>query len=443
MSLPLFSFEVTVSAGTARQDKTEIFVKHGMIRDEAGDVAEFLHYLGAPPADPGYERSAFGQIFNRPRRGEPRFLRQVIRQTTTAGIPPPLFGGWLDIAENAGERSCWNLESFLRHQRFPSPASRLLRNCRRFPFDLYRRDVPLLEHGEFALIEADNWIPASRLWGMFASSRFWQRHLSRYVEGAIEMLQADIRRAAGHANVRIQPPCANPFNVRMVETYWEFYSPNPLATVRQLQPLLESFSASNVQPQDYPIEVTHENLQNSRRVALQTRVGETLKIYAKTNRRIRFEITHRLSSRSPYRLPEGGHTFAGIEGVLGLLARLAAIAGERVNEVIRHFRLQASTPENQNSVLAFICAVQSCCDDEDTSLDLIQILANNGSLVVGRGIPLRSVFREELERLVAARILLRSNRRYSVAPQYCEALSQLHDAGLHFLLGPRRRRRDR
>ena len=49
--LPPLDFNTRVSAETAKQDKIELSVQHGTIRDSDDDVAMFLHFLGTPPED--------------------------------------------------------------------------------------------------------------------------------------------------------------------------------------------------------------------------------------------------------------------------------------------------------------------------------------------------------------------------------------------------------
>ena len=451
--LPAFNFENVVSANTARQDKIEIAIQHGTITDAAGDVELFLNFLGSPPADHEHPPAAFGRIFTRRLRGVPPFSNQIIRQraTTNQPHPAPLFDGSLHIPSVQGMDSTWRLWSllslnptrFIRHQQFPNPNKRLLRENPHFEYGFYQADIPAYHGDEFALIESDNWIPDERLWSLFTSPRFWQRHLRSFLAGAVTEVHDDLLRAAELVNVRIERRgTENPYSLYSVETYWEFFSDDPIGTVLALQPWLEEFAAAPVDARDYPLHVRLERHENSRRLSVQTRTGETLKIYAKTNRRVRFEITHLLSGQSPFRLATGGHTFSTIEGIFPLLTRLATVAAERVNEVLHHFRLNASTPDGQHTVLAFIANIQAACGNPDTARELLQILTNNGSLVVGPGIPLGIVFRAELERLVRRGILRRSNRRYSVTPSYRQALMDMQERGIGFLLGVRIRRRN-
>lgn len=277
----------------------------------------------------------------------------------------------------------------------------------------------------------------------FRFPRFWPLHLRNYLRSSVAEIDGDLRRAAEHVQVRIVPPSENPFNLLSTETYWEFSVNDPIGAVRGMRRMFETFAAAAVDAQEYPVTVEQDTPENSLRLSLQTRTGEVMKIYSKTNRRIRIEVTHRLSGDHPFRLPSGGHTFSTVEGMIPVLNELAVIAADRVNALLRHFRNHVSVPVGQHSVLKFIADVQAACETPETAFELLQLLVGNGSLVVGHGIPIGDVFREELRRLVRRGVLQTSNRRYSVAPAYRQALRNLELTGVGFVWGVRIRRKPR
>lgn len=454
MSIPPFSFEATVSAEDARQDKLQFEIDHGTSHDEEEDVALFLHFLGSPPRHSEDDAAAFGRVFNRPRRQQAPFLYQTIRERALRGIvmqPPPLFSGLLNVIGTGANGSFppWHFSTllslnptrFVRHQEFPRPARRLLGDFPRGQANLYRRDVPPIHDGEFALMESDNWIPNDRLWSLFASRRFWQTHLRRCLVGATEEVENEIQRVAELLRIRFAAPPRNRFNLHSVETYFEFSCSHPIGTVLGMGRLLRSFAASRMSSQSYRAPITHEAIENSHCFSIRTRRGETLKIYAKTNRRIRFEVTHNLRA-GEFRLQDGGHTFPAIEGALPLLQTLATLAAERVNAVLNHFRLHASAPEENRSILEFIADVQAGCHSTEEAQTILEILASNSSLV-SQGSALGAALRGTLHRLTRRGVLVSSLGRYSVAPPYQQALETINNGDFGFLLGVRRRRRNR
>lgn len=449
MPLPPFSFEAAVSADTARQDKVEIMADHGTSFDEAGEVALFLHYLGGPPSHSDEESAAFGRIFCRPRRQVPPFADQQIRRRSVGrqpGIAAPLFSGLLRVI---GSSAPWRVATlvslnptrFVRHQVGIYPTRMMqLEGTSPTPC-LFRADVPSQHEGEFALMDQDNWIPDNRRWERFASPRLWPRHLRYYVSGALGGITSDIQRAAVPVGVSIERATRNWLNVLSVETYWEFAANDPTGAVRSLEPWLSTYASAQLSSADYPVQ-SAENVENSRRISLQTRIGETLKIYAKTNRRIRFEVTHCLGGNSPFRLRAGGHTFSDVDALLGIFSQLAECAASRVNSVLHHFRCRASTPEAHKPVLWFVADVLAACDTPSAAREILQVLVNNGSIVVGAGSAFGIVHQANIARLARKGVLVSSNRRYAVTAPYRRALEQMQSPEAGFLLDARRRRRN-
>lgn len=437
MALPAFSFEVTVSANDARQDKIQVQIDHGRSSNSASDIARFLQRLGSPPRNWGPVADDYGRIFNRPRRELPPFEAQTIRsramQETPHLLPPPLFQGHLRIFGSNRNLPPWsfltllslNPTRFLRHQGLPRPIRQLLSgDSPRMETHLFRREIPLDHFGEFALIESDNWLPSDRFWSKYNSNRFWPDHVRRYLVGAIQLVEG----------LRIATPVENRFNIQSVETYFEFACSDPIQIVLRLEPYLRSFAAQPVTSQDYPIQAGRpEAVENTRRLSIQTRRGEILKIYAKTNRRIRFEIIHELSGDA-FRLSQGGHTFFRIEDALQLLDSLARLATERVNEVLNHFRLRTEPPLEDKSVLQLIIDIQTVCRSQGEAQSILEILVANSSLVVGRGIALGAALDSTLQRLVRRRILVSSNGRYLITSSYRRALCILSGESIDTIL---------
>src|SRR5690606_28503415 len=77
-----------------------------------------------------------------------------------------------------------------------------------------------------------------------------------------------------------------------VETYWEFLADNPVSLVHDLAPYLNLLGAE-YSDRRYPAGYRETRRdRNSPSVKVLLRPGVFLRLYAKTNRRVRFEITH-------------------------------------------------------------------------------------------------------------------------------------------------------
>jgi len=460
--LPLLNFSEHVTASAARQDKIQLTFQHGLAVDSPGDIARFLEYLGPLPRNSGQDAETYGRIFNQPTRGEPPFAIQLIRQRQTARpqpYPVPLFEGHLEIENprrdtNALGESVWEFQTilsinptrFLRHQELPRRAV-LYGEEPVFEYDLFRAETPPDTLDEYSLQRetdryyVDNWIPDSRFWARFASQQFWPTHLAGYLCGVEREIQRDIDRAAQNQTVVIVRP-DRPFSLSTVETYFEFYWDGPIGMVMALKLVLEEF-VNELRADSYPVaQLTHERIENSQCLTVQMGVGITLKIYAKTNRRIRFEITHRLNGDVPYRLNSGRHTFAQMGDIQEALAELAGDAATRLNRVFDFINTSASFSGPQKSVIQFITEITSACNNAGMASELLELLRWNRSINARRGASVNAVFGNVLEKLVNKNVLLRGRSRYSVAPAYQaahRALMYHNGIGSILNLHPRRR----
>jgi len=459
MLLPHFSFNQTVSAETAKQDKLEIKIEDGIFSGDADDAAQFLRFLGAPPMNQreNPDIHPFGAYFSG-QQGHPdtRFYDQPIRSLAFVSggrrFPPPLVAGHLEIFPSSSEENQWHVKvlatlnptRFLRHQRLPL----LLRPFSQVPppplaIKRFERTIDSTYNGEFPLCRddkhrGDNWIPDSYSWQYYASETSWPTQLQSCLTTWTSELLADLNRAAGLVQfTQLTGPWT--YNVRRVEHYWEFSTLTPLATVRSLLPMLRSFSRRAVDAKARRCAITSEAIDNSLCLRVPTRNAETLKIYAKTNNRIRFEVSHDLIGG--FRPPGGRHTFHNLASIYPLLDALADVAARRVNEVLRHFRRNAYAPTHHFTPFVLLGEIQTACHDLNLASDLLDILVNNGCIIVEKGNAITSLFGPALQRLQRRRVLLNSNGRYSVTPPYRSALAQMRRGGLGFLFGSKRRLR--
>ena len=456
MLIPTFSYAQTVTPESAKHDKVEIKIEDGAFLGDAEQAEEFLRSLGTPPMDQrdSADLGRFGQLFSGQQGHDSQFYNQPIRSVAfSAGgrrFSPPLVGGHLEIFPSQTHENVWHLKilaslnptRFLRHQRLPyllRPFSLNLPPS--LELNLYERTVGSSYDEEFPLCtndqhKGDNWLPNSPSWQYYASKRSWPTQLRSCLTVCSNALLSDVIRAADTI------PAAHlvgpwTYNVRQVETYWEFASLTPLGMVRALEPMLRIFSRRLVERTPYRCKVTHEEIGNSLCLKVETRTGEILKIYAKTNNRIRFEIVHKLNGG--FRAPGGRHTFQTINSVFPLLDSLSGIAAQRVNQVLRHFKQNAASPTHHFTTFALVGEIQAACDNLNLATDLIEILVNNGSVVVEKGNAITSLFGNALRQLIRRRVLQNSNSRCSITPPYRRALAQMRRGGAGFLVASRKR----
>lgn len=233
--------------------------------------------------------------------------------------------------------------------------------------------------GEVPLDGNDNWIPAGYRWGAFTKPVRWRRHLRTYLRGVTDTFTTElerINRPTPHATF-YQPDQS--LNLQTAETYWEFGSANPTALVATLRSLLSSFTA-------------HERTVSERRQMLDTSIdgnaltltaeinpGRSVRIYAKTNRRVRIEVIHKLGGRYGYALA-GGHTATAWGALAPMLDDLAEDAAALVNRMFSHFRDQSEVTPSHITAFAFLLEIVHHSRSIDTATTMLSLLVFNGAI---------------------------------------------------------------
>lgn len=393
-----FDFGLRVDPATAKQDRITFRWETWLASGTRADLEVFEELLGAPPGTETLEEFLnYGEIFNRPQ--QPQI--GLKRYTVTAGgrgrsrrVSRPLFTGQIESftplqyrhSRNSLRRLTatigLNPTRFVVHQDM-----RLSDEVRRWPeVRLWSRSA-ITRHinGEFALDGRDN-VLLGRRREHFASSQNWPHHLERYLSAVSSQIQATVDTAARHAGVVIENPQAS--SLRSVETYWEFLTNDALALVSRLEPVLSQIGAES-RRREFPL---HESVSGSERIRDRNSVSirsyltndVSLRVYAKTPRRIRFEISHERDAAR--------HRSIGspIE-LIGRLQHVARDAARRVNSVLRITENRLGRAPFGGSVFGLIQRVCSAAPTAMVAEQLLALLAEQGSLHIGEDDPLREI----------------------------------------------------
>ena len=218
-------------------------------------------------------------------------------------------------------------------------------------------------------------------------------------------------------------PPQNRFNLQEVETYWEFRTDNSLQRILDIEPLLRTFNEMDSETTHYK----NETLGNGIGVKIPIRAGVELQVYAKTNRRIRFEVGHDLQKCSTPAHILGSlhdpHTFSSLERVYGKLELLRQDAAEIINAVFQHMRQQNTLPTTPNRALHLLYDISQAVPDPEIARVLIWTLVTTGRVV---SMPPLSPHLKELKRLGILETQPRNRKRaYVVTSAYRFALDAL------------------
>lgn len=295
----------------ALEDKIE--VQLGIWAFDAGDeegFKKFKNHLAGPPKDEQKTTSlagtapVFGTFFCRPAGKGADYYKLKIRsyplQTVKGKIAPPLCAGHMQFTRvsqnshhyNAHLSLFLNLARFVRHQVKADEMPPETRENVKTKARLRRRTNTRNDFGfEATFIKDDNWIPDETAWASFARSNADEWHLKRYILGLINAVNKDVRRAALYAGFQKhqRPKLYEHYLLRLVETFWEFSSDNPIEDVKLIETQAKNLRSGDVHV--IPRNVTGTGrIQNSISFTIKLRRDCSLRVYAKTNRRIRFEV---------------------------------------------------------------------------------------------------------------------------------------------------------
>ncbi len=386
-------------------------------------VDEFKSYLGSPPEDDSEEaekgylndfawesdivpggKPLYGAFFRRiisDKNSNKLVIRKqaLVHPKDSRRQEPPLCGGHCLFYEDkyrlpitgdhvhlARLRLSLNLQRFIRHQP-PQDNPKRPHTPR-----LQRRKGKRCVHGdEQSFDEQDNWLPSTPEWQKYAN----REHLPKYLELIGDQMGKELSRACDiiETSVLQNDPETDwkhmgwdredSYSLSEVETLWEFPADNPITTVWEIGTKLMHLSKAEGTAAMHKMQVKEAGrFYNSPCFSIPIAENVRLKLYAKTNKRIRFEIVHsELYNQRAALLKEAGlNPEAGgrsWDDVPHLLKALRQRAAKHMNNVMEHLQT-VQTPElKPKTLLELITAVFEAIPPtifKQTRMDRIQTM---------------------------------------------------------------------
>jgi hypothetical protein len=435
-----YTHSVRVSAAKARQDRTHIIVGDWIL-GPTHDMALATFFAALAPAQ--IHESTLG-ITTRPLAvSEPWFARREHYDPTCAtldirqggrgrGLRPgrPLVTGQLKtrrmgrISEYGPVARIVSLDLNLNPTRFlhHQPKREFVERMQQ-PVAEWVLPEPRLIAGTATLEAADErsldgkdnvllgLVPVSDAHGLP-----WSLHLRRYWYALLEKFDGLFHEAAGLAMLAIR--FADSFNLRSVETYWEFHINDPSSWLLEIEPIIRRLGLTNAARNfQHPDGLSTDELTANRRsITLRLRSGVLLRVYAKTSHRVRFEVEHDLVETA--RLFGGRHTSTDPNVFFDWLEMAALDAASHVNRVLEHLERQQTREGAQMSVTQLVIRVTQVVGDPDLAERLLSLVAANQSISSDAGLA------PSIRRLVSHSILETAERgrnRYVLTPEYRDA----------------------
>jgi hypothetical protein len=344
-TLPLWSFETPVDPIAAKQDRIHIRYGHWTPDSASFEEIDALRELISSPPECTrslpelYDPNTVGIIFARPQKSGsyrwPLKVRAEALEILDSKVPPVFFSGAGMLRPSGIYFDCWlNLNLYVRNQiisPMPDPAQP---DAWADP-NVFELKHPHCINGEFAHDGRRNWIPDDRRWAAFSSPQRYAIHRENCLRAVGQLFESELERA-NRVGPRIGLERDEHASLFVVETYWDFSCDNPVRAVADLEkPFLSLFARERgVRFPKVDKKIDHNMLYLVGELAN----GVELRIYAKTNRRIRVEVIHSFG-RDRFELP-GGHTTRKWDTVCEMIEKLAEDAARRVNEAFEHFAAQ-------------------------------------------------------------------------------------------------------
>ena len=281
------------------------------------------------------------------------------------------------------------------------------------PEDKWYRD-------EFPLLPATNIIIGANSKYAFALKDPRTKQLRRYLRLVHEMLSTVVEDA--FANTGASATEFPYYSLKAIEFYWEFDSNNPIDFVLSLRPSLMQ-QGDNFTDDQYAINVPSLTTTNqSPCLSVRLTQGIKLKIYAKTNRRVRFEVTLENQSINTAAGPRSHDTLAGI---ISLIPTLADEAASRVRPFLQSIATGQCRPSsNTFTSLQLMHLINQDAHNPYVAEAIIAGLTAIGRIAPYNHDPLLKTVHKLRDRGVLRTLRSRS-RIYVITDDYREALERL------------------
>jgi len=403
---PRFTFGETVALEKARQDRISIKVHRWVIEGLPDAFTRFARLISNAEID-YYEPEGIAnrcQVFNT--KDEQHHGQPARKWTAFSGgrggnntEPSPLFRGYLKAKNIGGNR--WEIFGhFTLNPTRYCAHSRVQRivdgDGHRKPNMVRTVDFHRCDH-ERELVEDRNVIIGH---GRFLSNfdlEHWSTHASTYLNEFYDYLHELIEQSVEGVSGMGMVSADTRITVKEVETYFEWNDASPLSRMNELEHRLRRLTA-HTSISSVDLDPIFGDYNSSPCVTLYLRAGVALRIYAKTTRRIRFEVVHKLY--------KDRNTFdrKTCRDIAGLMAILQVAASEATVHVDRMLRLAQSTPFAQSwpaSVYELIWAIIYELDNAVTAKHLSEQLAVNQRITAPRG----TEYRTAINKLRKAKII--------------------------------------
>lgn len=280
---------------------------------------------------------------------------------------------------------------------------------------LFKQTHSYDETHERILVAADNVLIGDTPVHVFRPD-CWLQHVEHYLTRVIALLSDNLREGAENAAAELTRS-PETIQLKTVETYFEFYAHDPILEVLRISQTLRRNGTTFARRDFATNPLESDAIDHSPRLLLHLEDGSKIRIYAKTTRRIRFEVELKksllkralgeLRGRQPLR------------NWTEMLRRAANFSASQVNRLfqslaeVQHTASQSATPQ------ALLDHVYAAAQTTDQAQAIIRMLAARLTLTNWPNAPLAQVIAKLRRTRVLSAPLQNGRRRiYLLSPEY-------------------------
>jgi len=343
-------------------------------------------------SDSNYDRNG-GWIFNRVSSSRIYDPFRVSSKGWEDQCPRPLFAGKMNLRARVDEHLNFefylvNLDFHLNFCQFLHFNNPTTRQEEAFQVGVHREDEARTSEssdGEFSLDGKDNWI---RNRG-YSYLRWHQvkRILGIYITRVKEAVTQELVRATRFASIeeakqnRFLRDCNNAqkYKLEYCEIAWEFQDEHPVRRIDELLPVFRLYSQDRVEVNEYRVTNVYEGY--ARSVIARLGNGNQLAVYAKTNRRLRFEVRYRMN-RGCAPSPLSAKTARTQSEMIALVDELKIDAVAKMNTLFSLIRSRSAPalPHSVTPLDLILITIGHCRQNREVAEMILNQLSTRGSV---------------------------------------------------------------
>lgn len=407
----------------ARQDKIEIHIGIWTIAAADQTLSEFVSFLGRSERSSNYPHRLFQatneNMFTLGSSGRVKIL------SSYEGVRP-LISGQLKIFRRPGQRFTLRLQVTINPTRFcvyQPPTRRIGSPMHNNTHATLSTSDSINRYGdEYTLDLSDN-VLLTQSAKAHASNRHYPYNFRRYISAMVDYINNEIREFRLENITLNREGFDGEYVLRRVENYWEFSDENPILKIKQLESSFRRLANSSLISEFSGIHAETELSAIGLRADL--RAGERIKIYAKTNKRIRIEVEHKYKENP--NLAEGRRmTTNSIEELWDKIIASSYMASMHANCFINQLRqITASSQSYPFKAINFITALYETVGNIAEAKSILSLF------FASNGIPRAALTKQQrliMDRLITRRLVQYQGRpfsRYYIHSYYAQSVSQV------------------